>query len=113
AGAPRRRELRLVAVLQHVCFLGAGSRFDCERGALPIGAVIMQMFDPGTKARPSGRTIQMSEISGKVVLLSGASGGIGRELVRAFLEAGAAEIIAASRKPLDQIEPRVRAHALD
>jgi NAD(P)-dependent dehydrogenase (short-subunit alcohol dehydrogenase family) len=53
------------------------------------------------------------DVAGKVVLISGASGGIGRELVRAFLEAGAAEIIAASRRPLDQTEPRVRAHALD
>src|SRR6187402_278226 len=53
------------------------------------------------------------EIAGKTVLLSGASGGIGRELVRAFLGAGAAEIIAASRTPDDASDSRVRAHALD
>jgi len=53
------------------------------------------------------------DVAGQVVLISGASGGIGRELVRAFLEAGAAEVIAASRRPFPQTEPRVRAHALD
>jgi NAD(P)-dependent dehydrogenase (short-subunit alcohol dehydrogenase family) len=53
------------------------------------------------------------EIAGKTVLLSGASGGIGRELVRAFLGAGAAEVIAASRTPDDASDSRVRAHALD
>lgn len=53
------------------------------------------------------------EISGKVVLLSGASGGIGQELVRAFLDAGAAEIIAASRRPMVTSDARVRPHALD
>ena len=53
------------------------------------------------------------DIAGKAVLLSGASGGIGRELVRAFLGAGAAEIIAASRTPDDASDSRVRPHALD
>ena len=53
------------------------------------------------------------DIAGKVVLISGASGGIGRELVRAFLNVGVAEIIAASRKPIEHAEPRVRPHALD
>jgi NAD(P)-dependent dehydrogenase (short-subunit alcohol dehydrogenase family) len=53
------------------------------------------------------------EIAGKTVLLSGASGGIGRELVRAFLGAGAAEVIAASRTPDDASDSRVRAHVLD
>src|SRR5688572_23239917 len=70
--------------------------------------------------RPSagaGSRVKMSvagrDVAGSVVLISGASGGIGRELVRAFLEAGAAEIIAASRRPLEQSGPRVRAHSLD
>ena len=78
-----------------------------ELGALPIGVFIMQMFEPRDQG-PAGRSvIQMSdlrrEISGKVVLLSGASGGIGRELVRAFLDAGVTEIVAASRKPMRSI----------
>jgi len=55
----------------------------------------------------------MSEISGKVVFLSGASGGIGREVVRAFLEAGVAEIVAASPNPLPASDARVRPHVLD
>jgi hypothetical protein len=53
------------------------------------------------------------EISGKVVLLSGASGGIGRALIRSFLHAGVAEIIAASRTPMTAVERRVRPYRLD
>ena len=53
------------------------------------------------------------ELSGKVVLLTGASGGIGRALIRAFLNEGTAEIIAASRKPIAAQVPRVRPCTLD
>jgi NAD(P)-dependent dehydrogenase (short-subunit alcohol dehydrogenase family) len=37
------------------------------------------------------------QIQGKTVLVTGASGGIGSELVKAFLQAGATEVIAAGR----------------
>jgi NAD(P)-dependent dehydrogenase (short-subunit alcohol dehydrogenase family) len=53
------------------------------------------------------------DISGKVVLLTGATGGIGRELVRAFLNAGASEVIAASRSGDAKKTERVRPLALD
>src|SRR4029079_13135749 len=53
------------------------------------------------------------EISGKVVLLSGASGGKGRELGRGFLESGVPEIVASSGKPIAVSDARVRPHALD
>lgn len=53
------------------------------------------------------------DISGKVVLVSGASGGIGRALIHAFLNEAAAEVIAASRNPVATSTPRVRPYALD
>lgn len=41
------------------------------------------------------------EIEGKRVLISGASRGLGRALVAAFVEAGAVEVLAGARKPVD------------
>ena len=42
------------------------------------------------------------EIEGKRVLISGAARGLGRTLVGAFLEAGAAEVLAGTRKQIDR-----------
>jgi NAD(P)-dependent dehydrogenase (short-subunit alcohol dehydrogenase family) len=53
------------------------------------------------------------EIADRVVLLSGASGGIGSALVDAFLRAGVREIIAASRRPPAAPDPRVTPWALN
>jgi short-subunit dehydrogenase len=53
------------------------------------------------------------EISGKTVMVSGATGGIGRELIRAFVEHDAAEVIAVSRTPGEWSDARVRGHSLD
>jgi NAD(P)-dependent dehydrogenase (short-subunit alcohol dehydrogenase family) len=53
------------------------------------------------------------DITGKIVFLSGASGGIGAELIRAFCDAGAAEIIAASRHPIVSDRGQVRPYKLD
>jgi short-subunit dehydrogenase len=53
------------------------------------------------------------DISGKIVLLTGASGGIGQELVRAFLEASASEVIAASRSGSTKKAERVVPYVLD
>lgn len=53
------------------------------------------------------------EIAGRTVLVSGANGGIGRELVAALSAAGARRIIAAVRQPATHDDPRIEAHALD
>jgi NAD(P)-dependent dehydrogenase (short-subunit alcohol dehydrogenase family) len=42
------------------------------------------------------------EIDGKRVLITGASRGLGRALVKAFVDAGAREVIAGARKPEDR-----------
>jgi NAD(P)-dependent dehydrogenase (short-subunit alcohol dehydrogenase family) len=42
------------------------------------------------------------EIEGKRILVTGASRGLGRALVAAFVDAGAAEVIAGTRKPEDR-----------
>jgi NAD(P)-dependent dehydrogenase (short-subunit alcohol dehydrogenase family) len=52
-------------------------------------------------------------IEGRVVLVTGASGGIGCEIVRAFLAAGAAEVIAAGRTPPAEMQERVSFLELD
>jgi NAD(P)-dependent dehydrogenase (short-subunit alcohol dehydrogenase family) len=55
-------------------------------------------------------------IEGKVVLITGANGGIGRELIAAFKKAGAAEVIAATRSPVEgksAPEPGVRHIVMD
>ena len=54
-----------------------------------------------------------ASVSGRVVLVVGASGGIGTALVDALLEAGAHEVIAASRKPSAAPHPRVKPIHMD
>ena len=56
------------------------------------------------------------QIEGKRVLITGASRGLGRALVTAFVEAGASEVIAGARKPEDREAlkaPRVTPVQLD
>jgi NAD(P)-dependent dehydrogenase (short-subunit alcohol dehydrogenase family) len=53
------------------------------------------------------------EIAGKVVLLSGASGGIGRALAEAFCDGGVAEVIAVSRKPIASERRQIHPYELD
>lgn len=52
-------------------------------------------------------------VAGRVVLLVGASGGIGSALVNALLEAGAHEVLAASRTPSAASSPRVKPIHMD
>ena len=47
------------------------------------------------------------EIEGKRVLVTGASRGLGRALVTAFVDAGASEVLAGARKRKDQGGPQV------
>jgi NAD(P)-dependent dehydrogenase (short-subunit alcohol dehydrogenase family) len=53
------------------------------------------------------------DIEGKTVLVTGAFGGIGQALVHALLEAGAAQIIAASRAPQPSHDRRIVTATLD
>lgn len=56
------------------------------------------------------------QIEGKRVLITGASRGLGRALVKAFVDAGASEVIAGARKPGDRDalkSPRVTPVQLD
>jgi NAD(P)-dependent dehydrogenase (short-subunit alcohol dehydrogenase family) len=56
------------------------------------------------------------QIEGKRVLITGASRGLGRALVKAFIDAGASEVIAGARKPEDRDalkSPRVTPVQLD
>ncbi|MDB5532958.1 MAG: short-chain dehydrogenase [Hyphomicrobiales bacterium] len=53
------------------------------------------------------------DIEGKTVLVTGAFGGIGQALVQALLEAGAAQIIAASRSPQPSNDRRIVTATLD
>jgi NAD(P)-dependent dehydrogenase (short-subunit alcohol dehydrogenase family) len=53
------------------------------------------------------------DIEGKTVLVTGAFGGIGQALVHALLEAGAAQIIAASRTPHPSNDRRIVTATLD
>ncbi|MGW6902757.1 SDR family NAD(P)-dependent oxidoreductase, partial [Streptomyces sp. NPDC054919] len=47
------------------------------------------------------------QIDGKVALVTGASGGIGSELVRQLLERGAAKVYAGARRETARQDPRV------
>jgi NAD(P)-dependent dehydrogenase (short-subunit alcohol dehydrogenase family) len=53
------------------------------------------------------------DIEGKTALVTGAFGGIGQALVHALLEAGAAQIIAASRSPQPSNDRRIVTAVLD
>ena len=62
------------------------------------------------------RTLAHMQIEGKRVLITGASRGLGRALVKAFVDAGASEVIAGARKPEDRDalkSPRVTPVQLD
>ena len=48
------------------------------------------------------RNLAQMQIDGKRVLITGASRGLGRALVKAFVDAGASEVIAGARKPEDR-----------
>ncbi len=49
----------------------------------------------------------MTEITGAVVVVTGANGGLGQEFVRQLLDRGAATVYAAARTPRAQVGDRV------
>lgn len=53
------------------------------------------------------------DIAGKSVLVTGADGGIGSALVSAFVEAGAKQVFAATRKPVSDARPSVKPLIID
>ena len=55
----------------------------------------------------------MPQLSGAVVLVTGANGGVGRELVEQALARGAAKVYASARRPQEWNDSRVIALALD
>lgn len=55
----------------------------------------------------------MTEIAGAVVVVTGANGGLGQELVRQLLDRGAATVYAAARTPRAQVDDRVVPMRLD
>lgn len=55
----------------------------------------------------------MTEITGAVVVVTGANGGLGQEFVRQLLDRGAATVYAAARTPRAQVDDRVVPMRLD
>ena len=55
----------------------------------------------------------MPQLSGAVVLVTGANGGLGRELVEQALARGAAKVYATARRPQEWNDPRVVPLTLD
>ena len=53
------------------------------------------------------------EVEGKTVLITGADGGLGQAMVAAFLKAGAARVIAATRKATGKTQPKVEHFRMD
>lgn len=93
----------------------AGSRVTLQCHLDRSGEAIMVALPEHTPTRELVLPDPNREISGKTVLITGSDGGIGRALVNAFLDAGAAEVIAASRTVSAKADdnPRVRRIALD
>jgi NAD(P)-dependent dehydrogenase (short-subunit alcohol dehydrogenase family)/uncharacterized OB-fold protein len=73
----------------------AGSRVRILNQLDRAGEAVLVAVAPGDQDGANVMADPNREIAGKVVLVTGANGGIGRELVTAFREAGAAEVIEA------------------
>jgi NAD(P)-dependent dehydrogenase (short-subunit alcohol dehydrogenase family) len=93
----------------------AGSRVTLQCHLDRSGEAVMVALPENTSKRGLVLPDPNREISGKTVLITGADGGIGRALVSAFLEAGAAEVIAAARRASTaaEMDSRVKRIALD
>ncbi len=104
-----------VAVVRLVAGLAAGARVKLQNDLDRSGEAILVAVPEQTTKREAVLPDPNRDISGKTVLITGAEGGIGRALVKAFLAAGAAEIFAAARTAPSQAsaDPRVHHLALD
>jgi len=76
----------------------AGDRVQIQNHLDRSGEAVLVAVEEETRQREVVLPDPNREIAGKTVLITGADGGIGRALVKAFLDAGAGRIIAATRK---------------
>jgi NAD(P)-dependent dehydrogenase (short-subunit alcohol dehydrogenase family) len=92
-----------------------GDRVQIQNHLDRSGEAILVAVSEQSQKRETVLPDPNRETSGKTVLITGADGGIGRALVKAFLDAGAAKIIAATRQKSAQSadDPRVERIALD
>ena len=104
-----------VAVVRLAAGLAAGARVKLQNDLDRSGEAILVAVPEQSTKREAVLPDPNREISGKTVLITGAEGGIGRALVKAFLVAGAAEVFAAGRGVPSQTssDPRVHHIALD
>jgi NAD(P)-dependent dehydrogenase (short-subunit alcohol dehydrogenase family)/uncharacterized OB-fold protein len=75
----------------------AGARITLQNHLDRSGEAILVAVPEHTMKREVVLPDPNREISGRTVLITGAGGGIGRALVKAFLDAGAGKVIAATR----------------
>jgi NAD(P)-dependent dehydrogenase (short-subunit alcohol dehydrogenase family)/uncharacterized OB-fold protein len=76
----------------------AGDRVQLQNHLDRSGEAILIAVPEKTLTRETVLPDPNREISGKTILITGADGGIGRALVKAFLNANAGKVIAATRK---------------
>jgi NAD(P)-dependent dehydrogenase (short-subunit alcohol dehydrogenase family)/uncharacterized OB-fold protein len=93
--------------------LSPGDRIEIQNHLDRSGEAIL--VASGASKREAVLPDPNRNISGKTILVTGADGGIGRALVKAFLDAGAAKVVAAVRQGAEQAggDSRVERIALD
>ncbi|MGZ3410931.1 MAG: SDR family NAD(P)-dependent oxidoreductase [Xanthobacteraceae bacterium] len=90
----------------------SGDRVEIRNELDRSGEAILVATPARSKTKEAVLSDPNREIAGKVVLITGADGGIGRALVRAFGDAGAKQVIAAARKPAEATAADTVVHRL-
>lgn len=103
----------VIAFLSEDC-TQVGARVTLRCGIDLSGQPILSAL-PETSLETDAMTLSDTsrEIEGKVVLVTGSTGGIGSALIHAFLNAGASRVIAVARKPIAWPDARVLSLELD
>jgi NAD(P)-dependent dehydrogenase (short-subunit alcohol dehydrogenase family)/uncharacterized OB-fold protein len=92
----------------------AGTRIQIQNHLDRSGEAILVAVPEQSRKKELVLPDPNREISGKTILITGADGGIGQSLVKAFLDAGAAKVIAAGRKAAaPSADPRIARIAVD